>query len=123
MKKIIIFAAAVCILTMGLFNCLKSPGNNLGDLATKAVTPKILKSQNNKVNEKSLDNFAKNDQIIISSPDKDKAKNSVVKKELYKADNKFSRKQLYTLYNDSKDSMEGASRSVTDFINDILGSK
>ena len=51
MKKIIIFAAAVCILTMGLFNYLKSPGNNLGDLATKAVTPKILKSQNNKVNE------------------------------------------------------------------------
>ncbi|MCT3132361.1 hypothetical protein [Lactococcus lactis] len=123
MKKIIIFAAAVCILTMGLFNYLKSPGNNLGDLETKAVTPKILKSQNNKVNEKSLDNFAKNDQIIISSPDKDKAKNSVVKKELYKADNKFSRKQLYTLYNDSKDSMKGASRSVTDFINDILGSK
>ncbi len=28
MKKIIIFAAAVCILTMGLFNYLKSPGNN-----------------------------------------------------------------------------------------------
>ena len=47
----------------------------------------------------------------------------MVKKELYKADNKFSRKQLYTLYNDSKDSMKGASRSVTDFINDILGSK
>lgn len=123
MKKIIIFAAAASILIFGIFNYLKSPGNNLGDLATKTVTPKILKPQNNTVNEKSLDNFAKNAQIIVSSPDKDKAIDRVVENELNKADNKFSRNQLYALYNNSTDTIEGTSRSIADFMNDMLGGR
>ena len=42
MKKIIIFAALASVFTFGAFNYLKKPGSELGVLATKAVTPKIL---------------------------------------------------------------------------------
>ena len=90
MKKIIIFAALASVFTFGAFNYLKKPGSELGVLATKAVTPKILNPKNNEVNEKSLDNFAKNTHIIISSPDKEKAIDEVVEEELNKKDNKLT---------------------------------
>jgi len=92
-------------------------------LATKAVTPKILNPKNNEVNEKSLDNFAKNTHIIISSPDKEKAIDEVVEEELNKKDNKLNKDELYALYNNSTEELENTSRSVADFMNDILGSK
>ena len=118
MKKIIIFAALASVFTFGAFNYLKKPGSELGVLATKAVTPKILNPKNNEVNEKSLDNFAKNNHIIISSPDKEKAIDEVVEE-----DNKLNKGELYALYNNSTEALENTSRSVADFMNDILGSK
>ena len=51
MKKIIIFAALASVFTFGAFNYLKKPGSELGVLATKAVTPKILNPKNNEVRE------------------------------------------------------------------------
>ncbi len=85
-------------------------------MATKAVTPKILNPKNNEVNEKSLDNFAKNTHIIISSPDKEKAIDEVVEEELNKKDNKLNKDELYALYNNSTEALENTSRSVADFI-------
>lgn len=123
MKKIIIFAGLASVLTFGTFNYLKKPGSELGVLATKAVTPKILNPKNNEVNEKSLDNFAKNTHIIISSPDKEKAIDEVVEEELNMKDNKLNKDELYALYNNSTEALENTSRSVADFMNDILGSK
>jgi hypothetical protein len=73
------------------------------------------------VDEKALEAFADNAQIIISSPDKKKVIDSVVENELNKTGNKLSRNQLYALYNNSTNAIKGNSRSVADFMNDIIG--